>query len=691
MKRSAILFSFILMSAVFTDFRLEGNFIHLPLPVQADSLPTVLTENHNDIVESRLRLEGMLRFAEHRLPDNPEDWAVYKKDLRKKIIEKAVVHIDHDLPLNIREYGSIKMKGYIIKNIAFQTMPGVYATANLFIPDDKAPFPAVINLHAHSGRFDDNDQAVGHSLAANGYVCLSIDPWGAGERTSVHGVTEYHGSNLGASFMNAGESLMGIQITDNMRGVDLLCSLPYVDGNNIGAAGASGGGNQTMWLAAVDERIKAAVPVVSVGTFESYVMRSNCICELLVDGLTFTEEAGVLALARAVMPCNHNKDANPTFFSSEMLRSYRNALPVFRMTGAEKNIAYRTYDLPHGFLTEDREAMLGWFDLHLKNQGTGADRKEVPFKLLTEAELMVYPKGKRDPDITTTEQFLVKKGNDLRSAYLSRNDFDPETVRKELKEILRLKGSSGIRNIFNYGTAGGWERIALETSDGKLIPILLKDASAGQPYVIIVDPQGKNNIPSSLITEYLGKGTGVVLADLTGSGETLSRTDYSKNRSFVLHTLSRAELWLGRTVLGDWVGDIEVVSGYLRSEKGAKKITLDGTKEAGLAGLFFCSLGGGPEEIVLRQAPVSYLFDTRDSVDYFSMGIHLPGFLKWGDISLAAALTGKNIKFIDPVTMSGRPVRKERLEAFRAEFETVRKRCRLPGEIVFVVTSPGSH
>jgi len=691
MNRFAIIVSGILMSTVFTYHLSEGCAIYGSPPVQADSLPLVLPGNHNDIVECRLRLEGMLRFAEHRLPDNPEDWTVYKKDLRKKIIEKAVVHIDHDLPLNTREYGSIKMKGYLIKNIAFQTMPGVYATANLFIPEGKGPFPAVINLHAHSGRFDDKDQAVGHSLAASGYVCLSIDPWGAGERTTIHGVTEYHGSNLGASFMNAGESLMGIQITDNMRGVDLLCSLPYVDSNNIGAVGASGGGNQTMWLAAVDERIKAAVPVVSVGTFESYVMRSNCICELLIDGLTFTEEAGVLALAGAIMPCNHDKDANPTFFSSEMLRSYRNALPVFRMTGKEKNFAYRTYDLPHGFLTEDREAMLGWFDFHLKNQGTGTDRKEVPFKLLTEAELMVFPKGKRDPDVMTTGQFLVKKGNELRSAYLNRYDFDPGAVRKDLREVLRIKEQDVISKVNNYGIAGGWERIALETSGNRLIPALIKNPSAGSEYVILVDPQGKNNISSSLIGEYLGKGTGIVVADLTGTGETLSRTDYSRNRSFHLHTFARAALWLGRTVLGEWVGDIEVLSEYLRTERGAQKITVDGIKEAGLAGLFLCSLGGGPEVLILRQAPVSYIFDSRDSVDYFSMGIHLPGFLKWGDISLAAALTGKNINFIDPVTMSGRPVGGEQLQSFRAEFDNAREKCRLSGKTVFAVTSPGSH
>ena len=173
-----------------------------------------------------------------------------------------------------------------------------------------------------------------------------------------------------------------------------------------------------MWLTAVDERIKASVPVVSVGTFESYVMRSNCICELLIDGLTFTEEAGVLALARAIMPCNHNQDANPTFFSSEMLRSFRNAKPVFEMMGAGKNIDYRVFDLPHGFLTDDREAMLGWLDLHLKNTGTGAPRKELPFVLLTEDELMVYPRGKRDPDVMTTAEYCKKIGNELRSDFL---------------------------------------------------------------------------------------------------------------------------------------------------------------------------------------------------------------------------------------------------------------------------------
>jgi hypothetical protein len=50
------------------------------------------------------------------------------------------------------------------------------------------------------------------------------------------------------------------------------------------------------------------------------------------------------------------------------------------------------------------------------------------------------------------------------------------------------------------------------------------------------------------------------------------------------------------------------------------------------------------------------------------MGIHLPGFLQWGDVSLAAALSGKNIEFIDPVTMSGSSVSEENMKAYNAEF-----------------------
>jgi Acetyl xylan esterase (AXE1) len=650
--------------------------------VISDSLPSVLPDNHADLIEGRLRLEAKLKFAEYKLPENLSEWGVFSSELRNTIIEKAGVIADANLPLNIKETGVIKMKGYIVKNITFQTRPGVFATANLYIPDGKGPYPAVINMLGHwtKGKIDPTGpQAVGHSLAVNGYVCLTIDPWGAGERSTIHGKFEYHGSNLGASFMNIGESLVGIQISDNMRGVDLLCSLSNVDSDNIGATGASGGGNQTMWLAAVDERIKAAVPVVSVGSFESYIMRSNCICELLIDGLTFTEEAGVLALANAIMPINHTKDSNPTFFPEEMLRSYKNARHVFQMRGEEDNISYRLFDLPHGYMAEDREAMLGWFDMHLKGLGSGTAKKEIPFKQLPEEQLLVFPIGQRDTNVVSTEEYCKLIGNELRTVFLNSKSFSVDQKKLELRNILRLDENFTLKNAHHHSSIDGWDRIVLETSDNRLIPLLhISPINPSQGYTILCSTEGKNHVSSLIIDDLAERGSGIVIVDLSGTGEVTSTL--AKDGTSKLHTQSRAELWLGKTILGEWVKELNVLTQFLISDYNAEKVCIDGSKEAGLAGLFLCVVEGSVENVILRDAPVSYLFDNRENVDYFSMAVHLPGFLNWGDVSLVAALSGKNIAFINPVSMSGSKLSSDELKEYQSEYDNVRQICKQKGK-----------
>lgn len=652
-----------------------------------DSLPAVLTNNHADLVESKLRNQAVLNFGIHQLPDNIKEWESYRAKLKSKIIEKTGVVIDHQLSLDIKETGSLQMKGYSIKNIAFQTRPGVYATANLYVPDGKGPFPAVITMHGHwpAGRLYESFQAIGQSLALNGYVCLNIDATGAGERTTIHGTDEYHGGNLGASLMNVGESLNGFQISDNMRGVDLLCSLSYVDPKMIGATGASGGGNQTMWLAALDERIKAVVPVVSVGTFESCIMGSNCICELLTDGLTFTEEAGVLALVapRAIKMCNIIVD-NPTFLSSEMLRTFNNARPVFKMLGAENNISYMILNKTHGYWPENREAMLGWFDLHLKGVGTGAPKKEIPFETLPNEKLMVYSIGNRDPKIGTIAEYCKRRGNELRTAFLNTKAFDPDQKRKELQDILRINERSDLKEVHTYSSLGGWDRLVLETTDEKLIPLLhLAPANKSLEYVIICNSEGKKSIPASLLDELQKKGLGIVIVDLSGTGEASTSKDNNGDKKMALHTLSRSELWLGKTILGEWVKELNLVTDFVKSNYKARKVGIDGSKEAGLAAMFLSASEGKADYLILREAPISYLFDKRESVDFFSMGIHLPGFLNWGDVSLAAALSGKNITIINPVTMSGEKIDGNRLKEYQAEFKDLRKISKQPGETVF--------
>jgi hypothetical protein len=485
--------------------------------------------------------------------------------------------------------------------------------------------------------------------------------------------------------MNIGEPLIGIQISDNMRGIDLLCSLPDVDTTKIGATGASGGGNQTMWLSAVDERVKADVPVVSVGTFESYIMESNCICEQLPDGLTFTEEAAIVALSNAPLLINHNQESNPTFFPAEMLRTYKNARKIFQLANKEINIGYRLFDLPHGYEREDREAMLGWFDLHLKGTGDGAPRKEMPFELLKEKTLLVFQAGERDANVISTDDYCRVRGEELRTGYLNSGSFDVGQKKKELTEILRLKSKLTLNEVFQYSASDGWDRLALESDDKRIIPVLLLapvDESLG--YVIICNPDGKKNIPLSLIDDYKKQGVGIVIPDLSGTGELTSSKSILYDHTGKLHTLSRAELWLGKTILGEWVRELDLVAGYLYFECHAEKISYDGTGESGLAGLFFAAEGGRVDSVTLRNSPVSYLFDNRETVDYFSMGIHLPGILKWGDISLAAALSGKNITFVSPLTMSGTPLEPDRLKEYQAEFDKIGKSCGRKSNTIFL-------
>jgi hypothetical protein len=664
------------VSAIVTD--------NLKKDKRTNNLPNVFNEKHGDLVESKLRHEAILQFPLYQLPDTKKVWDTYKIRLKNELIQKTGVLVNQRIPLLLKETGAEQMKGYSIKNISFQTRPGVYATANLYIPDGSGKFPGVIVMMGHSanGRFDDNYQCVGITLALNGYVGLCIDPWGAGERTTVHGVFEDHGdeNNLGAALMDVGETLMGLQITDNIRGVDLLCSLPYVDHNNIGATGSSGGGNQTMWLTAIDERIKAAVPVVSVGTFESYVMGSPCICEVLVDGLTITEEAAVLALVapRAIKMCNHNQDANEAFNPREMKRSYANAKPIFSMLGVEDNIAYDTFNLAHGYWPQDREEMLGWFNLHLKKVGNGAQVKEISYNTLPYEQLMVYAKGRRDAEVISTAVFCKQRGNELKASLANTKFLNAEAKRNELRKILRADEKSVLKKVHEYVSVNGWKRFALETSDNKLIPL-----NNVKEFTIVSNVNGKENISPELIDGLIKSGVGIAVVDLSATGETADAALYSTAAVGRLRTLSKSYLWLGKTVLGEWVKELDVVTRLIKVRYKLATISINGSKEAGLAGLYLAALQGDIDQVTLLDAPVSYVFDSRDGVEFFSTGIHVPGFLNWGDVSLAAALTGKNVTFKNPVSMSGSNINGDALQAYKAAFERIRRMTNQKGKTYF--------
>lgn len=166
-----------------------------------DNFPSILGSDHPDYLALCLKHEASVKSSLHPLPGTLDGWKIYKDSLKAEIIKRTGAILYQKIPLNMRETGTIKRTGYTVRNIMFQTRPGIYTTANLYIPDGDGKFPGVVVMMGHSpnGRFYASYQAVGVSLALHGFVSLNIDPWGAGERTSIHGKFEDHGdeNNLG--------------------------------------------------------------------------------------------------------------------------------------------------------------------------------------------------------------------------------------------------------------------------------------------------------------------------------------------------------------------------------------------------------------------------------------------------------------------------------------------------------------
>ncbi len=597
-----------------------------------------------------LKNQAAAAFRLHTLPEKAEDWKPER--LRERIWKALRVRIDHALPLNLEITGEIICDGYRIQKICYQSRANFYVTGNLYIPDGDGSFPAVINMHGHwaQGRLAARVQQRGHLLAKSGYICLCIDAFGSGERSRKHGEFEYHGSNLGGSLLQIGETLMGVQVVDNMRGVDLLCSLPIVDATRIGATGASGGGNQTMWLAAMDTRVTAAVPVVSVGTFQSYVMGMNCVCEMLPGGLIFTEESGVLALVapRALKICNGLRDSNPAFAPAEMLRSLQEARKVYRALGVVDHLDCCISNDTHGYWPSFQEEMLGWFELHLKNKGTGRSCKLPDYKTLPEEEMMVFPEGQRPAKICSIAEYSLR-----RAAEIKTNKQPPK--REKLNKILGLQ-RTGNAQLHELYPLEGWRRFTISADDGRLIPILLRPPLSGQELIIVSAPFGKPDLEKSkLYTELSRDGNGLAVIDLWGCGENeLENNSDTPNRSF-----ARSLLWLGATLQGKWVQDYQLTEQFLREMFPQNEIAAAGLRDTAVTAIFFAALNSNSTNLYLEQAPTSFRYSPKHVAPPspyspkraypYTHSLLIPDILDCVDIPELLEMAGGKIHSIDPI------------------------------------------
>ena len=186
-------------------------------------------------------------------------------------------------PLNVQLRGTIERSGYVVEKIAFESMPKVYVTANLYLPTDRAgPVPAVIYVCGHAFSpfgAKTSYQRHGHTLARHGYAAMVVDPIQIAETAGLH-----HGvfNQEMYEWYTRAYSPAGLEVWNVIRALDYLETRPEIDSRRFAITGRSGGAAMSWFSAAVEPRIKAVVPIMGIGTYAVSVpddtQRRHCDC-----------------------------------------------------------------------------------------------------------------------------------------------------------------------------------------------------------------------------------------------------------------------------------------------------------------------------------------------------------------------------------------------------------------------------
>ena len=416
-------------------------------------------------------------------------------------------------PLNTRRELVGEYDGYALYRIMFESYPGLWSTGNLYLPRPlTGKCPAILNVIGHweqqrLTRTDTSDypQQIAN-FARMGFVCLVTDMIGMVDSRQLsheygRGERELWGSNG-----------LGIQLWNNIRALDLLCSMPEVDADNIGVTGASGGGSQTLFLSLLDDRIKAAAPINMI----SLHMQGGCQCENaagLRRDTNNTEMCAMLA-PRPLFLAGSTGD----WTKYQLTEEYPAIRDIYALYGAEDQAEQYFQIAPHQYNERTRHRVYSFFARHLMGRDLFWEEETIETAYLSD---MVWFKDEgKAPGFANDEECFTAHKAELTARVASL----PLAEKKKMLawvtgidgrdwavadgDICEADGVTVEKNILTSarGEQIPWVRLTPKDWDGKRICLALSGV-------------GKTCVEREEIKAMLADGVAVVSGDLFLTGE----------------------------------------------------------------------------------------------------------------------------------------------------------------------------
>lgn len=264
----------------------------LAIPLQAEEKPNPyerMLESKQQVTQYLIREARRITDAAAQEISSKDNWEKVREQRRKETLQMLGLDpLPPRTPLNVQITGVIDQPEYTIEKIAFESMPQVFATANLYVPKKRdGPLPAVVYVCGHAYSPHGNKvmyQRHPITFARHGYVAMIIDSIQIAETFALH-----HGilNNEMYDWYSRGYTPAGVEVWNVIRALDYLETRPEVDKTRFGITGRSGGAAMSWFSAAVEPRIKVAVPVMGNSTYaanvEANTQRRHCDCMFVIN------------------------------------------------------------------------------------------------------------------------------------------------------------------------------------------------------------------------------------------------------------------------------------------------------------------------------------------------------------------------------------------------------------------------